>query len=545
VPEDAAAAVPAARVPLRGRVHEFAAQHWLFALALVLAAVLRAFAVLAYRPVQWFNDSFPYVTAAVHLVPETIRPSGYALLLAALEPLHRFAAVTGVQHLLGLATGAGVYAVLRVRGVRALVATLAALPVLLDAYEIQLEHLVMADTLFMFLVTAGVVLLCLRNQPGWILAGAAGLLLGASAVVRTDGRPLLVVVALCLIVRRAGWRPVVALAVTGLLPLAAYAGWFHVARGPYALTGGDGAFLYSRAMAFADCAQMNPPPSLRPLCDNRPPAKRPPSADYVWDSNPLRTYAGNPWGARASSLGGQFAWLALRRQPAAYLYVVAEDVARTFSLSRSLQFPDPATASQYQFATHNAAPPGWAPFADLHAYQPSGVTTHVYRPYSSLLVRYQRYFYFRGPLLLLTLLIGGAWVVTGRRRGAPGLLPWCVAVALIAVPPATAGFSYRYVLAAIPCACIAAGMAAVPGRIRRSPQAPQPAGDAGVGQPLRVGGGQPAGPAASQRPAGPAGGEQPAGPAAGEPASGPVAGDEQTGPGEPRVPAELDNTAPA
>ena len=270
---------------------------------LALAAVLRVVAVLAYRPVEWFNDSYSYVTAAVNLVPETIRPSGYALFLAMFEPLHLFAAVTLAQHLLGLATGVAVYAVLRARGVAAWVATLAAVPVLFDAYEIQLENLVMADTLFMFLITAAVVLLCLRNQPGWMAAAAAGLLIGTSAIVRTDGRPLLVVVAVCLIVRRAGWRPVAALVLAGLLPIAAYMGWFHSARGHYAITEGDGAFLYSRAMGFADCAKMNPPARLRPLCDNRPPSQRPPSADYVWDPNPLRTYPGNPWSADGKQTG--------------------------------------------------------------------------------------------------------------------------------------------------------------------------------------------------------------------------------------------------
>src|SRR6266702_2490579 len=60
--------------------------------------------------------------------------------------------------------------------------------------------------------------------------------------------------------------------------VAAYMGWFHHTRGQYALTDGDGAFLYSRVMAFADCAKMNPPARLRPLCDNRPPSRRPVSA---------------------------------------------------------------------------------------------------------------------------------------------------------------------------------------------------------------------------------------------------------------------------
>jgi len=463
-------------------VRSFAARHWLFGLLLAAAGALRADAVLGYRPVAWFNDSYSYVTAAVRLLPETIRPSGYALLLALLQPLHRFAAVTLLQHVLGLATGVLVYTVLRVRGVRAWLAALAAVPVLLDAYEIQLEHLVMADTLFMFLITAAIAALCLRNQPGWITAAVAGLLLGASAVVRTDGRPLLVVAAVCLIIRRAGWRPVTSMVVAGLLPIAAYMGWFHSTRGKYALTEGDGAFLYSRAMAFANCAKMNPPASLRPLCDAQPPSQRLPSADYIWRSNPLRSYVGNPWNANGSKLGAQFAFLAARKQPLDYLWVAGKDVARTFTWSRSTKFPDPATAHQYQFATTDSPVPDWAPIKNLRKYQPAGLTTRVVQPYASLLVAYQREIYFRGPLLLATLFIGATFIVTGRRRGAPGLLPWCCAVTLIVVPPATAGFTYRYVLAALPCACIAAGLADVSARIRREPkrQHQQTAGPSGA-----------------------------------------------------------------
>ena len=39
------------------------------------------------------------------------------------------------------------------------------------------------------------------------------------------------------------------------------------------------------------------------------------------------------------------------------------------------------------------------------------------------------------------------------------MLPWLVGAFLIVLPPMTAGFSYRYVLAAVPTACLGAGLA--------------------------------------------------------------------------------------
>ena len=73
---------------------------------------------------------------------------------------------------------------------------------------------------------------------------------------------------------------------------------------------------------------------------------------------------------------------------------------------------------------------------------------------------YQRYFYLRGTLLGLIVLIGAAGVLARWRRwGGIGLLPWLVGALMIVLPPMTAGFSYRYVLAAVPAACLAAGLA--------------------------------------------------------------------------------------
>jgi 4-amino-4-deoxy-L-arabinose transferase-like glycosyltransferase len=89
----------------------------------------------------------------------------------------------------------------------------------------------------------------------------------------------------------------------------------------------------------------------------------------------------------------------------------------------------------------------------------------VVRPWSALLQLYQRVVYLRGPLLFLIVLLGAAGIASGWRRfsawgwGGLCLMPWLVAVALIVGPAMTAGFSYRYVLAAVPPACLAAGLA--------------------------------------------------------------------------------------
>src|SRR5260370_39354853 len=83
---------------------------------------------------------------------------------------------------------------------------------------------------------------------------------------------------------------------------------------------------------------------------------------------------------------------------------------------------------------------------------------------------YQRFVYLRGPLLAIILLIGFAaivrsWLGGGIRRlrewGGPALLPWLTAVGLLLTPVATAAFDLRYVVPAVPVACIAAALAFV------------------------------------------------------------------------------------
>jgi hypothetical protein len=239
------------------RLRALVAGHPGFAVIFVMGALLRLVATLGYRPALYFNDSFDYIFVAVDPFPHPLRPDGYSFLLLLLRPLHSFAAVAVVQHLMGLAMGLMIYAVLRRRfGLPGWGATLAAAPVLLDGYQIQLEHLILSDVPFMFLVVAAVTLLLWHERPGRRAAVSIGLLLAAAWLTRTVGLPVLLGVCAYLVIRRAGWRPVATVLVACAVPMAAYMTWFQSAHGKFAVTESNGVFLFARAYKFADCRKI-------------------------------------------------------------------------------------------------------------------------------------------------------------------------------------------------------------------------------------------------------------------------------------------------
>src|SRR6516165_5896475 len=294
----------------------------LFAVALVPAVLLRIDAELGYRWQSWFNDSFNYVTSAVTLTLDPTRPSGYAVYLRVLEPFHSFALVTMSQHLMGLLVAVMIYALARHRfGVPAWVAVLFSLPVLYDGFEIQLEHLIMADTLFLFLAMAAVTLVLWSPRPSWRACLLAGFLLGLSAVVRSTGLPLLAVFAVYLFIRflpgvfgtaRRRWRGLVAaLAACGVafaVPVVAYEGWYDLQHGEFTMTDSTGVFLYSRVMTFADCSRMQLPTELLSLCTTVPPARRPISQAYIWTpASPLDRFPAPKFSPLPNKLAEQFA----------------------------------------------------------------------------------------------------------------------------------------------------------------------------------------------------------------------------------------------
>ncbi|MBO3745093.1 hypothetical protein J5X84_03365 [Streptosporangiaceae bacterium NEAU-GS5] len=437
--------------------------------------VLRVVTMLGYRPALWFPDTYTYVVTAMRPRPDLVRPAGYSLLLRLLEPFHSFALVTVVQHAMGLATGALVYLVVLRRGGPRWAAVLASAPVLLDAYEIEMEHLLASDTLFTFLVVTAVCVVLWRRPLTWRLALAAGLLLSIATLTRSAGLPLVVVFGFFLF--RYGYRharavPLVFLAAT-LVPVAAYAGWFTATYHRVGLVGANGVFLYARTMSFADCAIMRPPADLAVLCDPRPPDQRPPSQYFVWDENaPLVRLPGITFTQETDTLAGRFAALAIRSQPADYAGSVLVELARSFAPGRPV-YPDAETYAYYQFPETAPPPPDRFPAtvgADFaRRYEQGPIGTQVAEPYAGWMRAYQSVVALPEPLLLMVLLVPPVVAVAARRarprRGA--LLPWTSAWVLLLVPAATAEFDYRYVLPAVPLACLAAALS-VPVRAART-----------------------------------------------------------------------------
>jgi hypothetical protein len=93
------------------------------------------------------------------------------------------------------------------------------------------------------------------------------------------------------------------------------------------------------------------------------------------------------------------------------------------------------------------------------------------------LISYQKGAWLPGAVLGAILLVGLAGLLRfGRRddRRWTILLLWGIAVSLLAIPPLTAQFDYRYVLPAVPFACTAACLAVVVLTRRTVPGTPFP-----------------------------------------------------------------------
>jgi hypothetical protein len=452
-------------------------RHRWFAAAAAGGVVLRVLTMLAFPPAIWFGgDSASYLSTALRHVPGTSRLSGYGLLLLVLRPFHSFAVVTAVQHLMGLSIAVLTYALLRRYGLPGWAATLAALPVLFSAYQVQLEQEILPSAAFCCLImtAAGISLWWPDRRTPQATAAAAGLL-AIGACFWPVGLPLLVVFLAFLVLRRAGWQVLAAAVAAAVLPLAGYLAWFDHTYHRVAFSNSDGIYLWSRTMSFANCSAIKPPPGEAALCPPRGTGPRAAASTYIWaPDSPLDRLPGKKFSAGKNSLAMKFALRTIAAQPLGYLVAVLHDTSLTFDWNIPAH-PSALMTRRYEFgyATERwispgaVLVPGHTVAADQLAY--GGATgTRAVPPFAGWLVSYQRAVYLRGTLLALVLAIGlggivrrcrGTWRRDGGEWGGPGLYPWLAAVTVLVAPVLTADYSERYVLIAVPLACLAAGLA--------------------------------------------------------------------------------------
>ncbi len=484
-----------------GTLRAWARQNRLFSIALAAGAFLRLIAMAGFPGTLWFaGDSYVYVGAALRPRPDLSKTTGYSFFLRALLPLHSFTLVAGLQHLMGLAIAILVYLLARRAGVSQRWATAAALPVLLDGFEIEDEHMVMAEALFTFLVVLSMALILWRVRVRWPIALLAGLLAGYAIIVRSEGLPVMVLFPLAIALRdRRQWRQWATagvMAIGCVLPVGAYVAWFHHDSGTYGLTRSEGFYLWGRVSSFADCAVIKPPADEAKVCPTGPPSKRQPPGDYIWHFPPVHNIAGGPVSVANDALLRNFAIHAVEAQPFGYLGSVAKGVFLSVRWPRET-YPDAGTVSYYYFhvkpqtvpANHSWIPGGTA-YGDITAYG-HAVPSRVVAPFDSLIAVYERVVYTYGPLFGLIMITGLGGVIRLRRGSGQGLtgavrlvwsrragsmLPWITAVTLLVFPIAIADFDYRYLLPVLPFAGLAAALAFAPAaRLEKWPHAHTPA----------------------------------------------------------------------
>ena len=170
-----------------------------------------------------------------------------------------------------------------------------------------------------------------------------------------------------------------------------------------------------------------------------------------------------------NQLAEKFAIRAIEAQPLSYAKAVFDDTWRVFGWQRVV-FPNAPTYDEYIFGYRSLPIPAWdaANLGPYHSYAAAYVhgnpLTQVVAPFANVMRLYEHHIYLPGTGYGLILLAGlGGLVLAWRRLGGEALLPWTISFALVVIPAATAEFDYRYVLVAVPFACLAAAMAFSPG----------------------------------------------------------------------------------
>ncbi|MBO0776054.1 MAG: phospholipid carrier-dependent glycosyltransferase, partial [Actinobacteria bacterium] len=471
-----------------------ARRHWLLTLLVTVGAGLRAVTLAGYRPAIFYIDSIKYLLGAY---PGN-DPPGYELPLKALLALSNPFAVALVQHLLGLGMAIALYVLLLRRHAPRWLAALATAPVLLDGYELQMEHSIMPDVWFEALLVTALVVLLWRPRPApWMLL-AGGLALGACAAFRQVGEILALPALLyALLAAAPRWRRRLghaAMLCAGFaVPILAASFANYLSIGQFALAPYAASTIYGRVAEVANCQRLVLPAYVRPLCPS-PAQKRlgPDGLDHDLRS-PIKTYV-PPAGMHNHNLMLDFARRVVLQQPLSVAAAIGADTLRPFAVHRVTipgdtpitrwqfqdaypQYPPYVTIKHGQVTFANRTPDGTVQVLGTAA-RFGGGGPAVTAPLASFLRSYQLGGgYTPGPLLAFTAVAGLAGSLSLLRRrwlGPPAreaavacLLIFASAVVLLLASDAFE-FSWRYQLPSVVTLPPAAALAIAIPLLRRA-----------------------------------------------------------------------------
>ena len=435
-------------------------RHRALLILLAVAATLRVVVHLAYQPALLYIDSFQYLAQAQTLQPGSTHPLGYnVLLLSWLIPLGGLSLVAAVQQAIGLGMGVLIYAVVLRRGGPPWLGALAAAPILLDGYQLQIEHSIMTEPLFQALILGALALLVWRPRPGYFALAAAGACFGLAATVRPVAEIAAVVVACAALLvwrsrrRRpaAGWLAVSLLVGSFLVPLLGYATWNSASGNAFELDGPRRAkLLYARSAPVADCAELaadGVAPHILALCPSEPPERRHGPDWYAHSSDSPFKHVVYPPGVTDRDAMREFAMHVATNDPLRLTRAVVGDFLKGFAPVRT-QSPGDVSLERWRFQDTYPVFSPYDPDAAIRIFGGDG--SHVRPALASFLRDYQSVAYTPGTLLgLLALagLLGPAGVGYARWSGVRRscLLPLLTGLCLLGAS-ATFEFSWRYQL---------------------------------------------------------------------------------------------------
>ncbi len=444
-------------------------RHWLCTVLLVAGVTLRAVTWLAYQPALIYTDSYSYLYNVQPLNPQYLQPIGYPLfVLKPLLPLGGLALVSAVQHVAGIGMALLLYRVALRCGVRPWLAALATAPVLLDAYQLQIEQNILSDVWLQVLLVVLLWLLVGRAKlPGPRLAALVGLAVGLAMTIRIVAIVLIVPVALYLLITGrqwrvpGGWRRIAvrlgALVGVFALIVVGYAGYFDLKAGYWGLNTASGNSIYGRTAEVADCSKLNLDSVLAQLCPKEPLGQRLGTNYYAHADVLIPNWPGYvPPGETAYDLDRQFATRVIEKQPFDVLTAILTDFGKGFLPAHFVLSGDPQN-SLWQFQ----------PYFPVYTQDPSDTTTNPFTQENDLAVQfggrglslnaglarflsdYQRHGYTPGTVLGVFALIGlvAGFTGRGRRSGLAGATLFTTAVGLSVLGLAAVfEFSWRYQL---------------------------------------------------------------------------------------------------